>query len=71
MRCPLPILSLIGALVASPCSVSTLPLIEPDMQISRIRLSDEIQAFAHEKVFVSPGNHSNPSFLCMYVVEGG
>ncbi len=35
-----PALSSAGASLASPYSVSTLPLIEPDLRISRIRLSD-------------------------------
>jgi hypothetical protein len=33
--------SVAGAQCPSPCSVSTLPLIKPDLQISRIRLSDK------------------------------
>ena len=36
-----PALSSAGASVAVPCSVSTLPLIKPDVRISRIRLSDK------------------------------
>ena len=37
----LPALSSAGASLAAPCSVSTLPLIKPDLRISRIRLSDK------------------------------
>ena len=36
-----PALSSAGASLADPCSVSTLPLVEPDVRLSRIRLSDE------------------------------
>ena len=36
-----PALSSAGASIAQPCSVSTLPLIKPDVRISRIRLSDK------------------------------
>ena len=35
----LPALSIAGASIALPCSVSTLPLIKPDVRFSRIRLS--------------------------------
>lgn len=38
---PLPALSFAGASLAIPCSVSTLPLIKPDVRFSRIRLSDK------------------------------
>ena len=37
----LPALSFAGASTALPCSVSTLPLIKPDVRFSRIRLSDK------------------------------
>jgi hypothetical protein len=37
----LPALSSAGASIAVPCSVSTLPLVKPDVRISRIRLSDK------------------------------
>ena len=37
----LPTLSLAGASLASPCFRFHIPLIEPDRQISRIRLSDK------------------------------
>jgi len=37
----LPALSIAGASIALPCSVSTLPLIKPDVRFSRIRLSDK------------------------------
>ncbi len=43
----LPTLSVAGASVSPPCSVSTLPLIEPDVRISRIRLSDWLHSSAH------------------------
>ncbi len=36
-----PALSSAGASLAEPCSVSTLPLVEPDVRLSRIRLSVE------------------------------
>ena len=41
----LPALSSAGASRAAPCSVSTPPLIEPDVRISRIRLSDRDSRF--------------------------
>ncbi len=44
----LPTLSVVGASVSPPCSVSTLPLIEPDGRISRIRLSDWLRRPAHD-----------------------
>jgi len=44
----LPALSFAGASIAKPCSVSTLPLIKPDVRISRIRLSDWLHQPAHE-----------------------
>ena len=40
--CLFPALSSAGASIASPCSVSSIPLIEPDVRISRIRLSDKV-----------------------------
>ena len=36
------------------------PLIEPDMQISRIRLSDQVHTFAHEKRSFRVWSFSNP-----------
>ena len=47
--CLLPSLSSDGALVIEPSLRFHIPLIEPDMQISRIRLSDKTHTFAHEK----------------------
>jgi len=44
-RCLLPPLSSGGALVAKPSLRFHIPLIEPDMQISRIRLSDKTSRF--------------------------
>ncbi len=43
-----PALSFAGASLAKPCSVSTLPLIKPDVRISRIRLSDWLLSSAHD-----------------------
>ena len=43
----LPALSSAGASRATPCSVSTPPLIEPDVRISRIRLSEKAHALLH------------------------
>ncbi len=45
-----PALSSAGASLATPCSVSTLPLIKPDVQISRIRLSDKDSCFRPRNV---------------------
>jgi len=45
----LPPLSSDGALVTEPSLRFHIPLIEPDMQISRIRLSDKTHTFAHER----------------------
>ena len=36
------------------------PLIEPDMQISRIRLSEKTHAFAHGRFAVRCGNWTKP-----------
>ncbi len=47
----LPTLSVAGASVSPPCSVSTLPLIGPDVRISRIRLSDWLRRPAHDALF--------------------
>ena len=38
---PLPTLSSVGASIASPCFRFHIPLIEPDMRISRFRLSEK------------------------------
>ena len=43
----LPALSSAGASLAPPCFRFHTPLIEPDVQVSRIRLSDKSHAFAH------------------------
>jgi hypothetical protein len=43
-----PALSSAGASLAAPCSVSTLPLIEPCVRISRTRLSDWLPSPAHD-----------------------
>ena len=48
-----PHLSVRGAPLAAPWLRFQSPLIEPDMQISRIRLSDKTHAFAHGKSRVS------------------
>ena len=42
----LPALSLAGASLASPCFRFHIPLIEPDVRICRIRLSEKTQAIA-------------------------
>ena len=44
----LPPLSSGGASLARPLLRFHTPLIEPDMQIARIRLSDKIHAFTHD-----------------------
>ncbi len=44
----LPTLSVAGASLASPYSVSTLPLIEPGVRISRTGLSDWLHLLAHD-----------------------
>ena len=59
-----PALSSAGASLASPCSVSTLPLIEPDRRISRIRLSEKTHAFAHGSCAVRCGNWTRPNTSC-------
>src|ERR1051326_4171591 len=46
-----PALSSAGASLAAPCSVSTLPLIEPCVRISRTRLSDWLLPPAHDVSF--------------------
>ena len=40
------------------------PLIEPDMQISRIRLSEKTHAFAHGRFAVRCGNWTKPNTEC-------
>jgi len=47
----LPPLSSGGAQVTKPSLRFHIPLIEPDMQIARIRLSDKTHTFAHERSF--------------------
>ncbi len=49
-----PALSSAGASRARPCSVSTLPLIKPDVRISRIRLSDKGSRVRSRKVTLDP-----------------
>ena len=43
---PLPTLSFVGASLAPPCSRFHTPLIEPDVRICRIRLSEKTHAIA-------------------------
>ena len=43
---PLPTLSSVGASLAAPCFRFHIPLIEPDRQIYRIRLSEKTHAIA-------------------------
>ena len=50
----LPSLSVDGALPARPWLRFHIPLIEPDVQISRIRLSDKTHAFAHGGLLPNP-----------------
>ena len=38
-----------------------LPLIEPDVRVSRIRLSEKAHAFAHGKLLVRSCNWTRPS----------
>ena len=40
-----------------------IPLIEPDVRISRIRLSEKAHAFAHGRLTVCPGRQTRPSLL--------
>ncbi len=40
------------------------PLIEPDWQISRIRLSEKTHAFAHGRLVVRWGNWTKPNTEC-------
>jgi hypothetical protein len=53
----LPALSSAGASLAAPCSVSTLPLIKPDVRISRIRLSDKVSCFRPRNVALAQAEH--------------
>jgi hypothetical protein len=57
------------AFAASPQSGLTwfcflFPLIEPDWQISRIRLSEKTHAFAHGRFAVRCGNWTKPNTEC-------
>ncbi len=54
----LPPLSSGGASIAVPSLRFHILLIEPDMQISRIRLSDKTHAFAHERLCAVHPTHS-------------
>jgi len=63
----LPALSVAGARVAFQLSVSTLPLIEPDLQICRIRLSDKgLPACAYTRRADGRWSRSSPSVSCRY-----
>ncbi len=55
--CLLPPLSSGGAQVTVPSLRFHIPLIEPDMQISRIRLSDKTHTFTHEWSFAVRMTH--------------
>src|ERR1019366_5303099 len=57
---PLPPLSSGGALVARPWFRFHTPLIEPDMQISRIRLSDKTSRLHPRHVVPKPGQAYEP-----------
>ncbi len=56
--CLLPPLSSGGASIAEPSLRFHILLIEPDMQISRIRLSDKTHALAHERSSAVHPTHS-------------
>jgi len=59
-----PRLSVRGALLATPWLRFQSPLIEPDVQISRIRLSDKTHAFAHGRSRASrPSNRRHVEHL--------
>ena len=47
---PVPTLSSVGASLAPPCFRFHIPLIEPDMQIYRIRLSEKVSRCRPRKV---------------------
>jgi hypothetical protein len=48
--------------LAWPCFL--FPLVEPDWQISRIRLSEKTHAFAHGRLAVRCGNWTKPNTEC-------
>jgi hypothetical protein len=56
----LPLLSSGGALVAQPWLRFHTPLIEPDVQISRIRLSDKTSRLRPRHVVPKPGQTYEP-----------
>ena len=65
----LPTLSVAGASVSPPCSVSTLPLIKPDVRFSRIRLSDKDSCFRPRNIAISQAE-LDKSQLVMQVFVG-
>jgi hypothetical protein len=65
----LPTLSSAGASLALPCSVSTLPLIKPDVRFSRIRLSDKDSCFRPRDIAITQAELSK-SELVMQVLVG-
>jgi len=61
-------LSVAGSFVCRCLTSSTMlrfhfPLIEPDVRISRIRLSEKAHAFAHGRLAVRFGKQTKPSSL--------
>ena len=67
----LPRLSVRGAPLAAPWLRFQSPLIEPDMQISRIRLSDKTHAFAHGRSRVSHPSNSRNGEPLLHDCTGG
>jgi hypothetical protein len=63
-----PALSSAGASRARPCSVSTLPLIKPDVRISRIRLSDKDSCFRPRNVAVAQAELDEAQFLVKVLI---
>jgi hypothetical protein len=63
-----PALSSAGASLARPCSVSTLPLIKPDVRISRIRISDKDSCFRPRNVAVAQAELDEAQFLVKVLI---
>ena len=61
---PLPTLSVVGASLAPPCFRFHTPLIEPDVQICCIRLSEKGHDVAHGKLLVRVVRQTRPNTLC-------
>ena len=64
-----PALSFSGASLAKPWSVSTLPLIKPDVRFPAARFRTRYHAFAHGKLRLIQRSRTSPSSRYRYSAE--